>query len=1306
MNNAFKVRKGLLVEGSGSVIVDIQGATGQLLSITDSPTGSTLKLPTTPTGSTETNVLVVDGVGNINQRDFSTLNNQIGNWGTARNVTIGGTTRSVDGSTTYTWTLSDIGVNNNTLTLATSGIATGSDAWTANQGSNSTFTVNVPGTNLSEGTRTSTTVPLNSSTGTNATLSAVSTTLAGAMIASDKSKLDGIESGAQVNVATNLGTSIVSTNSRAITSSTGTNITVPTATTTVAGFMAHTDKTKLNGIATSADNYSSWNLRTEGVQRTTIGSAGILDIVGGTNVTTSYGAGGVVTINSSFTNTTYSAGTGITLTGTTFSLTDEQFTTTLKNKLDGIEAGAQVNVGDVFDNSGTYLNLRAQATTKTDVGLGNVTDHTQVRKLSSSTSGYVPTWNGITGDQLNDGYGVETSLSGASTHLVRADAVKAYVDSLLASNDAMIYKGSLGTGGTYTSLPTTHNIGWTVKVITAGTYAGKVAEIGDMYISVVSRSGTGNVDSDWHVFQANIDGAVIGPSSVVNEHVALFDGTSGKLIKSAGVVLGNGTLTLATSGIATGDQTFSSNQTSNSTFTVSVPATNIGVTGTGDTRTITSSTGTNVTIPVATNTLAGWLSTSDKTKLDGIEAGADVNVGTNLGTAVVSTNSRSITSSTGNNVTVPVVTTTVAGFMSHTDKSKLDGIEAGADVNVATNLGSSGTGGTRTITSSTGTNTSITYTTTDIGAEPSFSKNTGFNKNFGTTSGTVTQGNDSRLSDSREWTADTVTQVEAETGTATTRRAWTALRVFQSVASWWNGSSAKTKLDGIEAGADVNVGTDLSWTNGTTSGPQINSSTGTNAIIPTASGTISGVVTTGSQTWAGTKTFSSAVVLSTAGTTTSHAVRADRSISASGIATGGGNLTTDRTISVPGTNIAEGTRTTTTVPITSSTGTNATLSAVSTTLAGVMTSSDKTKLDGIATSADNYSSWNLKTEGTQRTTVTSGGTLDIVGGTNVTTSYGAGGIVTINSSFTNTTYSAGNGISLSGTTFSVAGGDGLTQEASGLAVDSSVVRTTGAQTISGLKTFNDNLAVNGTISGSVYYGDGSQLTGVASFSAPITVQIDDTDSPYTITNQTIVIVNSISGSVSVNLPDLTTIVGTEDQRSILIYKNDYSANTVFVETSGSQFINGKDRDVIVGVQQAVTYNPTTDGWVQEGNLYDETDTYVSKTGDTITGNLTVNGTLTADEIVETSTILVKENINPIFDALNTITKLSGVTYTRKDTKINEAGLIAESVNEILPDLVTKNEDGSVVGLKYTKLIAYLIESIKTLNDEITELKNK
>lgn len=71
--------------------------------------------------------------------------------------------------------------------------------------------------------------------------------------------------------------------------------------------------------------------------------------------------------------------------------------------------------------------------------------------------------------------------------------------------------------------------------------------------------------------------------------------------------------------------------------------------------------------------------------------------------------------------------------------------------------------------------------------------------------GSVVLTTDSRLTDSREWTADTISQAEAEAGTSTTRRAFTAIRVFQAVAAWWAGSSAKTKLDGIATGATANA---------------------------------------------------------------------------------------------------------------------------------------------------------------------------------------------------------------------------------------------------------------------------------------------------------------------------------------------------------------------------------------------------------------------------------------------------------------------------------------------------------------------
>jgi len=63
-----------------------------------------------------------------------------------------------------------------------------------------------------------------------------------------------VADGAQANVATNLGYTTAATNGT-VTSSTGTNATIPAATTSLAGLMTNADKTKLDGIATNANNY-------------------------------------------------------------------------------------------------------------------------------------------------------------------------------------------------------------------------------------------------------------------------------------------------------------------------------------------------------------------------------------------------------------------------------------------------------------------------------------------------------------------------------------------------------------------------------------------------------------------------------------------------------------------------------------------------------------------------------------------------------------------------------------------------------------------------------------------------------------------------------------------------------------------------------------------------------------------------------------------------------------------------------------------------------------------------------------------
>jgi hypothetical protein len=113
----------------------------------------------------------------------------------------------------------------------------------------------------------------------------------------------------------------------------------------------------------------------------------------------------------------------------------------------------------------------------------------------------------------------------------------------------------------------------------------------------------------------------------------------------------------------------------------------------------------------------------------------------------------------------------------------------------------------------------------------------------------------------------------------------------------------------------------------------------------------------------------------------------------------------------------------------------------------------------------------------------------------------------------------------------------------------------------------------------------SSINSVLDATTPITATINNTNSPFTITNQTIVIVDSTNGDVTINLPDLNTVVGTPNQRPIIIYKNDYSQNVVFVEPNGSQLVNGTTQDIIVSIQIGIVYNPTSAGWVTEGTSY-------------------------------------------------------------------------------------------------------------------------
>ena len=110
------------------------------------------------------------------------------------------------------------------------------------------------------------------------------------------------------------------------------------------------------------------------------------------------------------------------------------------------------------------------------------------------------------------------------------------------------------------------------------------------------------------------------------------------------------------------------------------------------------------------------------------------------------------------------------------------------------------------------------------------------------------------------------------------------------------------------------------------------------------------------------------------------------------------------------------------------------------------------------------------------------------------------------------------------------------------------------------------------------------------------------------------------------------------------------------------------------------------------------------------GNGTFMGNCTAY-----SDIRLKEDVKTIENALDKVSKLRGVEYTRKETKEKEIGVIAQEVKEIVPELVTIENLRSDINpddledmhtMKYQNTVGLLIEAIKELKENQCKCKCK
>lgn len=99
------------------------------------------------------------------------------------------------------------------------------------------------------------------------------------------------------------------------------------------------------------------------------------------------------------------------------------------------------------------------------------------------------------------------------------------------------------------------------------------------------------------------------------------------------------------------------------------------------------------------------------------------------------------------------------------------------------------------------------------------------------------------------------------------------------------------------------------------------------------------------------------------------------------------------------------------------------------------------------------------------------------------------------------------------------------------------------------------------------------------------------------------------------------------------------------------------------------------------------------------------GTLTATIVTASSDARLKENVTPLTGALDKVLKLQGVNFNRIGSDTKEIGVIAQQVEEVVPELVFTGEDG-MKSVAYANTIALLIEAIKEQQATIEELKRK
>ena len=159
--------------------------------------------------------------------------------------------------------------------------------------------------------------------------------------------------------------------------------------------------------------------------------------------------------------------------------------------------------------------------------------------------------------------------------------------------------------------------------------------------------------------------------------------------------------------------------------------------------------------------------------------------------------------------------------------------------------------------------------------------------------------------------------------------------------------------------------------------------------------------------------------------------------------------------------------------------------------------------------------------------------------------------------------------------------------------------------------------------------------------------------------------------------------------------------TNIMESTGSIVIGTSTNQLTLGVgSSSVNYN-------SKGYFRHSGSGYFLDAGSGNNGSIVCDGDVTAYRNTTSSDERLKKNITPITGGLDKVLKLQGVNYQFIKDRDNrrEVGLIAQQVEEVVPEVVAEREDGMKT-VNYGALVGVLIEAVKELSQEVETLKAK